>query len=294
MKKGFKIAVTVAPFAALALLAAFVIYHIVSLAPKENMALVKKAAIDETMTLDGFLFRDETVLTASGEVRQIVAKDGEKIAAGAVVANDGEDIISEKSGFFYSDVDGYETLLTADAALALDVGNFDKVTTKNPFDDSKHAKPTRPVGAFGKVATDFCWYFAVKTARNDKFKVGEKYAADFGGAKVTLDLVKLSSDEKNSVLVFRCDETPRGIELKRSMTAGITVAVHTGTAVPSKAVYHIDKSTYVYIFDDGYARRCAVNLIFEKDGVCVIESKYVHEGDLVIIEKDLYDGKVMH
>lgn len=293
MKKGFKIAVTVAPLVALALLAAYVIYHIVSLAPRDNFALVKTATLEEKITLDGFLFRDETVLTG-GEIKKVYYSDGEKIAAGTVVASDGNDIISEKSGYFYSYVDGYETIFTAEAALALDIGNFDKITTENPFDDAKHAKPITPAGAFGKVATDFVWYFALKTENADKFSLGEEYAAAFGGASVTMTLVTKSDDGKNAVLVFRCDETPRGIVFKRAMTGTVTVAVHSGTAVPSAAVHDIDKFKYVYIFDDGYARRRAVNLIFEKDGVCIIESKFVREGDLVLTGKNLYDGKVMH
>ncbi|MBR6050140.1 MAG: hypothetical protein IKP68_02930 [Clostridia bacterium] len=294
MKKGFKIAVTVAPLVALALLAAYVIYHIISLAPRDNFALVKKATLEEKIALDGFLFRDETVLTSSGGIEKLYYSDGEKIAAGAVVASNGNDIISEKSGYFYSDVDGYEALFTADAALALDIENFDRITTENPFDDSKHAKPTQPIGAFGKVATDFVWYFAVKTDKTDRFDLGEEYAAAFGGESVTLKLIKRSDGEKSSVLVFRCDEMPRGIVFKRAMTGEITVAVHSGTAVPSDAVYYIDKSTYIYIFDDGYARRRAANFVFEKDGVCIVESKFINEGDLVLIGKNLYDGKVMH
>lgn len=293
MKKEFKIAVTVAPLVALALLAAYVIYHIVSLAPRESFALVKNATLEEKITFDGFLFRNETALTG-GEIKKVYYSDGEKIAAGAVVASDGSDIISEKSGYFYSYVDGYETIFTAEAALALDIGNFDKIMTENPFDDAKHAKPLTPAGAFGKVATDFVWYFALKTENADKFSLGEEYAAAFGGASVTMTLVTKSDDGKNAVLVFRCDETPRGIVLKRAMTGTVTVAVHSGTAVPSTAVYDIDKFKYVYIFDDGYARRRAVNLIFEKDGVCIIESKFVREGDLVLTGKNLYDGKVMH
>lgn len=78
------------------------------------------------------------------------------------------------------------------------------------------------------------------------------------------------------------------------MTAQVTVAVYSGTAVPSRAIYNIDKSKYIYIFDGGYARRRAINLIFEKDGICVIESKFIHEGDVIVIESGLYDGKVMH
>lgn len=294
MKKGLKIAVTVAPLVALALLAAFVIHHIVLLAPRDNMVLVKTATLEENITLDGFLFRDETVLTANGEIKKIAVTDGEKIAAGAVVAIADEEIRAERSGYFYSGVDGYETHFTADAALSLDIENFDNITAENPLDNSKHAKPVKSPGAFGKVATDFVWYFAVKTDRADKFNPGEKYVAAFGGVSVTLELIKKTDGEKNSVLVFRCDRTSRNIEFKRVMSGEVTVAYHTGAAVPSDAVHDIDKLKYVYIFDDGFARRRAVNLIFEQDGVCVIESKNIDDGDLVIIAKNLYDGKVMH
>lgn len=293
MKKGFKIAVAIAPLVALALFVAFVIYHIVSLAPRDNFALVKTATLDETVTLEGFLFRDETVLTG-GEIEKVYYSDGEKIPAGAVVASDGSDIISEKSGYFYSYVDGYEALFTADAALALDIGNYDKITSENPFDDAKHAKPITPAGAFGKVATDFVWYFAAKTVSSDKFRQGEQYPVAFGGAGVTMTLAKKTDDGKSAVLVFRCDENPRGINFKRAMTGEITVAVHSGAAVPSDAVHDIDRLKYVYIFDGGYASRRAVNIVFEKDGVCIIESKFVREGDLVLTGKNLYDGKVMH
>ena len=294
MKKEIKFALTAAPLAALVLLVAFAIYHIVSLAPRDNLILVKNATIEENITLDGLLFRNETVLTSSGDIKQIIANDGEKIAAGSVVAIADEEIKSDISGLFYSDIDGYESIFTADAALGIDVANFDKITTQNPFDDSKKAKPPTPSGAFGKIATEFDWYFAAKTDNADKFKAGEIYAASIGGADVTFELVKKSDGEKKSVLVFRCDRMPRELKFKRWMTAQVTAAVHSGTAVPSRAIYNIDKSKYIYIFDGGYARRRAINLIFEKDGICVIESKFIHEGDVIVIESGLYDGKVMH
>ena len=294
MKKAVDIAIFVAPLVALALVITFVIFNVAALFEPRELVQVKTATIEETVTLDGFVFRDETVLTSGSEIKKIYFSDGEKIPAGAVVASDGSGVISEQSGYFYTDVDGYESIFTSGAALSLTVENYDKITTENPFDDSKNAKPTKTPGAFAKVATDFSWYFAAKTADGGKFKSGERYKAAFGGVTVELTLVRVSANESSAVLVFESGDVPRGKFFERATSATVTVAAHTGAAVPSAAVHDIDKLKYVYIFDDGFASRRAVNLVFEKDGVCIIESKNLRDGDLVIIGKNLYDGKVMH
>lgn len=294
MKKTVDIALFVAPLVALTLVITFVVFNIVSLFEPRELVPIKTATLEETVTLDGFIFRDETVLVSGGQIEKIYCSDGEKIPAGAVVASDGSDIISDRSGYFYTQVDGYESIFTSAAALGLNVDNFDTVTTENSFDDSKHAKPTQKPGAFAKVATDFKWYFAAKSADTGKFKSGETYTAAIGGANVELTLVRVSAGDGSAVLVFESGDIPSGKFFDRATAATVTVAYHTGAAVPSDAVHDIDRLKYVYIFDDGFARRRAVNLIFEQDGVCVIESKNIDDGDLVIIAKNLYDGKVMH
>lgn len=292
MKKALNIIFKAAPFVSLAVLAIYLTVHFIGLFDKTALVAVTRETLAETVDLDGFIFRDETVLTA-GEIKEIYYSDGEKIPVGAIVANDGEDVISECSGYFYTQVDGYETLFTSSAALALTVENYEKVTTANPFDDSKNAKPQAP-GAFGKVATDFVWYFAAKTADAEKFEAGKQYDATIGGVGVTLTLVKTSADGKSAVLIFECDEVPRGKFFKRATAATVTVAYHSGTAVPSEAIHDINKLKYIYIFDDGYARRRAVDLVFEKNGAAIIRRNDLGEGDLVIVGKGLYDGKVMH
>ena len=292
MKNGFKVAVKVAPIVALAVLVVYLTVNIINLVNKPKIVAVTRETLAETVALDGFVFRDEAVLTA-GEIKKINYSDGEKVPAGAVVASDGEDVITERSGYFYPYVDGYETLFTADAALSLTVENFDKIISENPFDDSKKAKPQAP-GAFGKVATDFVWYFAAKTSDTDKFSLGEKYDASIGGTAAELTLVKKSTDGNDAILVFESGDVPRGKFFERATTATVTVAYHTGTAVPSDAVYNIDKLKYIYIFDGGFARRRAVDLVFDKDGVAIVKRNDLKVGDLIIVGKGLYDGKVMH
>ncbi len=278
------------PYIAFAIVVIYLFYHLINmLFPSAELYLVKKETYAENVTLDGYIFRDETLIFADADVK-LTRKSGEKIAAGSVVGEiygDGgaktADIISERAGYFYAETDGYENSFSADAALALTADNFDATVRAKPSDNN---------GCIGKIATDFCWYFACKTSGVD-FEVGQTYAFDLSGVSVNMTLEKADEKDGASVLVFKCTEIPSGFEFTRASTAAATVGVYSGAAVPSNAVYKKSGGDRIYLFDEGFARECRVNVVFDDGAKCIVECETDLIGRNVIIGRGLYDGKGM-
>lgn len=286
MNKAIQKIIKLAPFLLLAIIIVYLIYHLINMIPKKNsMHLIKVETIVETQTLDGYIFRDETVIESSDEITEFKYKNGDKIPAEAVVANtkSGE-ITSEKSGYFYTTVDGYEAVFTKDKVNELTPEIYDLTVT---------AQPSQTKNAIGKIATDFKWYFAAKTEDDTKYEIGKTYDFSFEKKDVPMKLTRISKGSSSSVLVFECDVILPDFDFSRHQKADVTAKEHTGIVVPSEAVYKIDKSKCIYIFDGGYARRVLVNPVFEKDGLCIIECDVEIVGQIAVIEKGLYDGKVL-
>ena len=286
MNKAIRKIVKLAPFLLLAVIIVYLIYHLMNMIPKKNaMHLIKIETLVETQTLDGYIFRDEIVIESSDEITEFKYKNGDKIPAGAVIANTKNGVItSEKSGYFYTSVDGYETVFTKDKVKELTPEVYDSITT---------AQPSQTKNTIGKIATDFKWYFAAKTDDDTEYEIGKTYGFSFEKKDVPMKLTNISKDSSSSVLVFECDVILPDFDFSRHQKVDVTTKERTGIAVPSEAVYKIDKLKCIYIFDDGYARRMLVNPVFEKDGFCIIECDSEIVGEIAVIEKGLYDGKVL-
>ncbi|MBQ0125699.1 MAG: hypothetical protein KBS59_05175 [Clostridiales bacterium] len=274
------------------LVLAFVIYVIYQLfcgffAPDE-LYLVKSGELEKTVLLDGYIFRDESVIFSREGDFITTAENGKRIPAGSVVAtlkdDGGVKVISEKAGYFYDRTDGYENAFSSGAALSLTAGNFDAVVSQ---------KPEKYEYAIGKTAVDFCFYFACKTENFAGFALGDIYEFSFDGTKLPMTLARVDGDGKCAVLVFRCDTVRDDFAFSRQMSASVTVKKYPGDVVPKDAVKTERRLNYVYVFDDGFAIRKRVNVIYDDGELCVVEAESTLDGKFIVMGKNLYDGKVM-
>ena len=206
-------------------------------------------------------------------------------------------LTADHSGYFYSYTDGYENTFTADAAQSLTIEGYKALLGSNSQKSSS---------AIGKIASSYKWYFVcLTTAEKCEQIVADKtYTVTFVdntyNTPITLFLENKTLDRETgeAMLVFSSSTLPSNFDFSRFQRATITVEQIEGLRIPSSCVRVFDKQTSVYVISEGVCRIKKIDILFEKDGYCVVsendENGYIRRYDRLILgDNDLYDGKVI-
>ncbi|MBR6558282.1 MAG: hypothetical protein IKT70_04660 [Clostridia bacterium] len=213
-------------------------------------------------------------------------------------------IYAPVSGYFYSTVDGAESLFKTDALENMTVASFDEII-------SGMSGVYPPAGAVGKLATDYRWYVVVKTDiyESEKYSVGKYYDITFGdtgNTTLSLELVKVidGTVTEDSLMVFRSTKHPDGFDFKRSQKIVIESGEYTGFRVPRSALRMTEKGEIgVYVLSGMLVKFRLLNVVYETDSYLISAppnegadraGDYLQMNENIIIEgKGLYDGKIV-
>lgn len=221
------------------------------------------------------------------------------------------EVYSNKSGIFYSRIDGYENSFTADTAKILDFDKFDELINKQP--DSNILN-----NALGKVAYDFNWYLACRTKKNKSFDftTGNIYNIIYPySSNRTIESVLYkqidSADSDEIILIFETAAIPFDFDFSRKQTIQIVFSEISGIRVPEEAIHIIERedgtmAEGVYIqkgnlvvFRELPKNECLAK--FEGYYLYLEPSKRPETGggklqlyeDIIVAGKNLYDGKAI-
>jgi len=263
--------------------------------------LNKKQLITEEVSGSSF----ENIINNAEERKKQLEAQMSVSGVGAV------EIYSNRSGIFYSRVDGYEDYFTADAAKTLD---FDK------FDDLIHKTPDNNIlnNALGKVAYDFNWYLVCQMKKNKTidFIVGKKYNIIYPfSSNKTIESVLIrqidSADSDDIIVIFETASIPFDFDFSRKQTIQIVFNEISGIKVPEEAVHIVEKedgssAEGVYIQKGNLVvfRELPKNECLAKfDGYYLYlePSKRPETGggklqlyeDIIVAGKNIYDGKAV-
>lgn len=208
-------------------------------------------------------------------------------------------------GYYYSSVDGYENLFTADAVQTLTLESFDELT-------ASEADEALAESAAGKIVTSAYWYIACKTTREQfgLYTVGSDYTVSFpysSDTRCTMKLAKVitQTDTDDIILVFSTKTVPTDFNFSRRQTVNIIKETYTGLRVSASAVRVLDGVRGVYVLDGNTVMFKKVDILYDDNGtyICALPDEehksYVSETmlslyDMVIVSgTDLYVGKVL-
>jgi hypothetical protein len=211
-------------------------------------------------------------------------------------SSDTKMLTAQVSGTFSSVVDGYEHLSPDD----LDDLTPDKL--RSLIDSRQDA----PADAYGKLVTEYYWYFAAAMSAADAANLSTgKYAQlDFGryyGSPVSGCVVSISPAQDGQVaVVFQCETALADTLAMREVSASVVFEEYSGIRVPSQAIRTDEEteSTYVFVITAMQIERKDVNIIYAGEGFCIVErqadSGSLREGNTVVVSgNDLYEGKLM-
>lgn len=201
------------------------------------------------------------------------------------------------SGIYSALVDGYESVLTPESAMAL-----------KPSELARLAPDGGTSSRLGRIITGETWYYAASMAEADARNLtpGGSVTLRFtksGSQDLTVQVESVSEPENGRVAVVLSSRYYQAeVTLLRQQSADIIQNTIGGLRVPSSAIrVSEDGRTGLYCVVGMTARFKPVRVVYtDSDGYALVEpdtatdTALLRSGDEVIITaRDLYDGKVV-
>jgi len=218
-----------------------------------------------------------------------------------------ESVTAASSGYYYSDIDGYEQLFRADALDGMTYDAFTQLIRMEPQYSGLSA---------GKIAVDFRWYIACPMTKAEAalFETNVKYTVVFpyNNKSLNMELYSVISETSGTgaVAVFECRSLPYDFDFMRMQPVQICATDYTGFEIPISAIRIVDGKEGVFVLDEVTVAFRRVKVIHEYDGyfLCTGDAAapeetgedgevyypWIRLNDIIITEgKDLYIGKVI-
>ena len=205
-------------------------------------------------------------------------------------------IISEKSGYFVSVVDGFETKLSPN--------ELDSYTPEF-LNDLKEDKPESEV--IGKIVYDYEWFLAAPVSLSNSmyYKIGQTVTVQTDTTAspriaATVEKINLSASGNDAVLILKISEM--NSELASMRTGAITIIKdeYEGIKVNNAALRVVNGVTGVYVVSGMEAKFVAIDIIYSTEDytICPLNtsdsSKLRLYDEIVVKGKNLYDGKIIY
>ena len=230
-------------------------------------------------------------------------------------------VSAPESGYFISEVDGYEDSFDYDNVAALSVSDLKNVK-----------KGTAPATSCGKICKDFSWYIGMVIDEGQKIKLEKSsyvyLEIPFATAEqIPAEVVSINFDSESGqyAAVLKCNSMSSDIAAIRNETIQVIVNTYSGVLVNQKSIRfesvtrtETDKNgtknevttdnvkgvyvkygtrlSFVQIFSDitinGYAI-CKTELSDEEQGLLVTENTIALYDEVVTEGTNLYDGKLL-
>ncbi len=205
-------------------------------------------------------------------------------------------IYAQTAGYFVSDADGYEGVLTVD-----------NLGEQNPefFENMKPAAVDSNV--IGKIVYDYEWYLAVPVPLSDSmhYKINDTVTIKTDTSSVsritaTVHKINISETEDKAVILFRCSEMNSEFASLRTASVKIIRKEYSGIKVNSKAIRIVDGQTGVYVVSGLESKFVTVKILYSTEAYKICElntadSSKLRLYDKIIVKgKNLYDGKIIY
>lgn len=218
-------------------------------------------------------------------------------------------ITAPSAGYFYGDVDGYESVFLTDSVGEMSIRDFEELT---------HSKTENVSSENGiKIVRDFVWYLvcSVDSDQLVNLKSGNSYTVSFPEnadyqMDMLLDRTVKETNSSKALAIFRVNILPNQFDYKRYQKAEIVLNEKEGLTVPKKAFRVVNGVEGVYILVGDVVRFRKIERIGEKDDYYIVRydsqpnyfedensadnTPYLSLYDNIIVSgKNLFDGKIV-
>lgn len=206
-------------------------------------------------------------------------------------------VTAESSGFFISQVDGYENVLTTENLENYTPEFMDKVTAENVNGETKT----------GKIVSDYTWYIAAVVTADQSlaYKAGDSVKIKTllksnPYINVTVAAVNLSEDRERAVLLFSCQEMNSELATMRMGSMMIISGEYEGLRIERGALRVNNGQTGVYIVSGMELKFVKVRVLYQTEDYVICEKSLATDNtslrlhDKVVVKgRNLYEGKII-
>lgn len=210
---------------------------------------------------------------------------------------------AQRSGYFYSQVDGYESIFTMEAARTLTADSFYELVSKKAQTEYGGKTP------WGKLCPSSEWMLVLPVSIDEQnyFEVGQTYEGIFeenGQTTIPLTLERVVEvvEQGTALLVFHGDRLPENFEFSRTQSVRLEVDSVSGIYVPKNIVERENGFRGVYVLRGSVVHFRYVEIVYEGSDYYLVEEgveddgerTYLKVNDMIILNgKNLFDGRVM-
>ncbi len=204
-------------------------------------------------------------------------------------------IYADRSGFFTTDVDGYENSLTPQSMESLSVSDF-----KELFSEITKNKE-KPTDKLGKIVLGYFsdYYFMAQNTSMGDYEVGDVIYLRFPSVsdeKIKCEITTLA-EENDSVLVgVSCTKAHAELFSGRTATAKVITKSHSGIRVDKDCIRIVDGQNGVYVKVGSIVKFKKVNILYMGTTYALIEETkngVVAFDEVIVGGRDVYDGKIL-
>ncbi|MBP3692678.1 MAG: hypothetical protein J6I80_05490 [Clostridia bacterium] len=204
-------------------------------------------------------------------------------------------ITTDRSGYFVSQVDGFEKTLSVENVLKMLPDDFGQI---------KAEKLSQT--AIGKIVEDYKWYIVslITIDKSARFSVGKTVTLktnlrEMPQLKAIVRAVNKGKTGNEAVLVLECDGMNNYISSARNISVTVVTENYDGLMVNANAIRNIDGKHGVFVVSGMQASFVKVKILKYTDDYAICEmqtddTKALRLYDEVIVKgKNMYDGKII-
>ena len=217
------------------------------------------------ISVSGVVVRSELCL--QGEVQEsLTLAEGQWVSRGQDM---GGGINAPYAGYLSHVIDGYETMLTPEAAAELSLQDY------------RSLQPLQTPHAFARLIFGQEWYFLCPMPTQD---LPSQPTLQIGAHRYPVSIVR-----QDELLLLHCEEGLHQLTAVRQTDAQLLLNTTAALQIPREALYYENEQCFVYIIEAGRVRKKTVTVL----ALC---GEHIHiEGlrpqmQVIITEKELTEG----
>jgi len=248
-----------------------------------------------TLNLSSLLFTDSGASTEATQA-ELDSRRAELASLKGSSTSYTREITTDTSGVFSKTLDGYEHLVPADLEFLTPAKLHGLIDSKKDPDSD----------AFGKIVTDFSWYFAatMSYANAAHLEKGDTAQLDFGryySGTIPAAVEFISETEAGQcAVVFRCGSALADTLSMRIASAEMEFDTYEGIRVPTQALRtdEDDETAYVFVVTAMQIERKSVEVLYSDTDFVIVarrsDADALREGNTIVVSgDDVYEGKVL-
>lgn len=212
-------------------------------------------------------------------------------------ADSAETVLSPKTGYFISEVDGFENIINKENMLEMTAAQLEEVI-------NTQVVTVEP--SVGKIADNYKWYYVISVSDEEakSFYEGRSVEVNFDGVnssvKCKVDSVLKDDTSENTIVFLLCEKFTSELASLRQVSADVVFSTISGLRVSQSAIrFDGEQNMGVFILDRGEVKFKKIEVSYEGNGYVVAKWYKGETGNLQLYDEvftagsDLYVGKVI-